>query len=229
MLNFVDNNSSNGQSFRLTLYDGKLRSLENVGKNSKPFHRDNVALISLSKKVPRYLKCRLFLFRWNKIWFQFLVPRVSYILSSSCFNLNYLSLSLSHSLWLDWAIYWALGNFLKPLSTINLSKYPTFLGIFCKGVKIYPFSSEIILGNFYRHLAIFFWSHCSPSLRSPSLSHPYGSFHCSSGDRTPSHTLTTYSNAFFVCEYVCEKMSIQYMGPKFELMTFGTWVSSHNH
>ena len=122
----------------------------------------------------------------------------------------------------DWAIYWALGNFLKPLSTINLSKYPTFLGIFCKGVKIYPFSSEIILGNFYRHLAIFFWSHCSPSLRSPSLSHPYGSFHCSSGDRTPSHTLTTYSNAFFVCEYVCEKMSIQYMGPKFELMTFGT-------
>ena len=29
------------------------------------------------------------------------------------------------------------------------------LGIFCKGVKIHLFSSEIILGNFYRHLAIF--------------------------------------------------------------------------
>ena len=27
--------------------------------------------------------------------------------------------------------------------------------IFCKGVKIYHFSSEIILGNFFRHLAIF--------------------------------------------------------------------------
>ena len=31
---------------------------------------------------------------------------------------------------------------------------PTFLGNFCKGVKIYHFSSEIFLGNFYRHLAI---------------------------------------------------------------------------
>ena len=27
----------------------------------------------------------------------------------------------------------------------------------------------------------------------------------------------------------CEKMSIQYMVPGFELMTFWTWVSSHNH
>ena len=44
----------------------------------------------------------------------------------------------------DWAIYWTLGNFLKPLTTINLSKSPTFLSIFCKGVKIYHFSSEII-------------------------------------------------------------------------------------
>ena len=52
-----------------------------------------------------------------------------------------------------------LGNFLKPLATINLPKSPTFLGIFCKGVKIYLCSSVINLGNFYRHLAIFFWSH----------------------------------------------------------------------
>ena len=44
---------------------------------------------------------------------------------------------------------------LKPLATINLSKSPTLLGNFCKGVKIYHFSCEIILGNFYRHLAIF--------------------------------------------------------------------------
>ena len=29
----------------------------------------------------------------------------------------------------------------------------------CEGVEIYHFSSEIILGNFYRHVAIFFWSH----------------------------------------------------------------------
>ena len=53
-----------------------------------------------------------------------------------------------------------LGNFLKPLETINLSKSPIFFGNFCKGVKIYHFSNEIFLCNFYRHLAIFFWSHC---------------------------------------------------------------------
>ena len=47
--------------------------------------------------------------------------------------------------WPDWAIYWTLGNFLKPLATINWSKSPTFLGNFCKGAKIYHFSSEIIL------------------------------------------------------------------------------------
>ena len=56
--------------------------------------------------------------------------------------------------WPDWAIYWTLSNFLKPLSLINLpksanswvSKYIIFL------VKSF-------LGNLYRHLAIFFWSH----------------------------------------------------------------------
>ena len=37
------------------------------------------------------------------------------------------------------------GNFLKPLATINLPKSLTFLGNFCKGVKIYHFSIEIIL------------------------------------------------------------------------------------
>ena len=37
-----------------------------------------------------------------------------------------------------------LGNFLKPLATINLPKSPTFLGTICKGVKIYHFSIEII-------------------------------------------------------------------------------------
>ena len=52
-----------------------------------------------------------------------------------------------------------LGNFLKPLATINFPKSPIFLGNFCKGVKISHFSCEIILGNFFRHLAIFFWSH----------------------------------------------------------------------
>ena len=55
----------------------------------------------------------------------------------------------SVSVWPDWAIYLTLGNFLKPLATINLSKSPTFLGNFCMCLKIYYFSSESILGNFY--------------------------------------------------------------------------------
>ena len=50
-------------------------------------------------------------------------------------------------MWPDWAIYWTLGNFLKPLATINLPKSPTFLGNFCEVVKINHFSSEISFGQ----------------------------------------------------------------------------------
>ena len=50
--------------------------------------------------------------------------------------------------WPDVAIFRTLGNFLKPLTTINLAKSPTFLGNFCKGFKIYHFSNEIIFGQF---------------------------------------------------------------------------------
>ena len=35
------------------------------------------------------------------------------------------------------------------------------LGNFCKGVQIFYFSSKIMFGNFYRHLATFYWSHCN--------------------------------------------------------------------
>ena len=34
------------------------------------------------------------------------------------------------------------------------------LGNLCKFVKIFHFSSKFFLGNFYRHLATFYWSHC---------------------------------------------------------------------
>ena len=61
--------------------------------------------------------------------------------------------------WPDLAIYWILGNFLKPLSPINLSKSPTFLGNLRKGVKIYHFSSEIIFGQLLKTFGAFFWSH----------------------------------------------------------------------
>ena len=86
------------------------------------------------------------------VYFSFLLSLFYCIISPSpCQPLCH-----SLSVWPDWAIYLTLGNFLKPLATINLSKSPTFLGNFCMCLKIYYFSSESILGNFYRHLAIFF-------------------------------------------------------------------------
>ena len=47
--------------------------------------------------------------------------------------------------WPDLAIFWTLGNFLKPLATINLPKSPNILRqFFVKVFKIYYFCSEII-------------------------------------------------------------------------------------
>ena len=56
----------------------------------------------------------------------------------------------------DSAIYWTLEKFLKPLETINLNKSHTFLGNFCKDIKIYHFSSEIILGQLLLTFGNFF-------------------------------------------------------------------------
>ena len=58
---------------------------------------------------------------------------------------RYLQLMLSA--WPDLAIFCTLGDFLKPLATINLLKSPTALGNFCKVVKIYHYSREIIFGQ----------------------------------------------------------------------------------
>ena len=63
-------------------------------------------------------------------------------------------------MWPDWAIFWTLGNCSKPLATINLPKSLTFLAIFVKVSKSIIFLVKSCLGNFYRHLAIFFKSHC---------------------------------------------------------------------
>ena len=63
------------------------------------------------------------------------------------------------AVWPDWAIYWTLGEFLKPLATINLSKSPTFLAIFVNMLKSFILLRKSYLGKFCRHLAIFFWSH----------------------------------------------------------------------
>ena len=56
-------------------------------------------------------------------------------------------------------IYCTLGNFSKPVASFILTKSPTFLG------KIFHFSSGIILGNFYRHLVTFYWSHCIETMK----------------------------------------------------------------
>ena len=57
--------------------------------------------------------------------------------------------------WPDWAIYRNLGNFSKPLATINLPISPTFLRNSCTGVKILHFLVKSFLRKFYRHLAFF--------------------------------------------------------------------------
>ena len=48
------------------------------------------------------------------------------------------------------------GQLFKALATINLPKSPAFLGNFCKGVKIYHFSSEIIFGQLLKTFGDFF-------------------------------------------------------------------------
>ena len=63
------------------------------------------------------------------------------------------------AVWPDCEIYWTLGNLSTSLATINLPKSPTFLGNFSKGVKIKKILVKSFLGNFYRHLETFYWSH----------------------------------------------------------------------
>ena len=62
----------------------------------------------------------------------------------------------SGTVWPDWAIFWTLGNFLKPLATINLPQSSPFLGNFCKGVKIFHFSSETIFGQLLKTFGDFY-------------------------------------------------------------------------
>ena len=61
--------------------------------------------------------------------------------------------------WPYWAIFCTLGNFIKACGNNNLAQIAHILRQFFKGVKIFHFSCEIFFGNFYRHLATFYWSH----------------------------------------------------------------------
>ena len=61
--------------------------------------------------------------------------------------------------WPDLAIYWTYGNFSRPGPTISLLKSPTFFGKFVKVSTSYIFLVKLFMGNFYRQLATFYWSH----------------------------------------------------------------------
>ena len=99
----------------------------------------------------------------------------------------HLSILDTLTVWPDWAIYWTLGNFLKPLATINLPKSLKFPGNFCIGVKSYHFYSEIIFGQLLQTFGNFFWLHCTLST---NLSNGNSVFHGIKG--LPKHT----TNAF---------------------------------
>ena len=89
-------------------------------------------------------------------------------------------------MWPDWAIFWTLGNFLKPLATINLPKSPTFLCNFCKGVEIFEFSSEIIFRQLLQTFGDFFSGHTACSVVC-GWKKPFGSsFRASSSSLNPS-------------------------------------------
>ena len=53
-------------------------------------------------------------------------------------------------------VFLHFGQLFKSLATINLPKSLTFLGNFCKGVKIYHFSSEIIFGQLLHRFGDFY-------------------------------------------------------------------------
>ena len=63
-------------------------------------------------------------------------------------------------MWPDWVIFWTLGNFLNPLATVNLPNLPHSEAITVNVSKSFIFLVKPFFGNFYRHLAIFIWSHC---------------------------------------------------------------------
>ena len=58
-----------------------------------------------------------------------------------------------------WRFIGLWATFLKPQATINLPKSLTFLGNFCKGVKMSHFSSEIIFRQLLQTIRDFFSGH----------------------------------------------------------------------
>ena len=110
-----------------------------------------------------------------KVLHNYSLTKLAQILGNFCAILK-TSLFMYKLLWLLFEqLWWKLGtskfgqcdqigqfielwrtNFLKPFATLNLSKSPTFLGNFCKGVKIYHFSCKIIFGQILLTFGDFF-------------------------------------------------------------------------
>ena len=61
--------------------------------------------------------------------------------------------------------FWTLANFSKPVATISCPNLRNSEAIFVKVSKSLIFLVKSFLGNFYRHLATFYWSHWTSSLR----------------------------------------------------------------
>ena len=51
------------------------------------------------------------------------------------------------AVWSDWAIYWTLVNFSRPVATIIFAQISHILRQFCKDIKIFNFYGEIIFGQ----------------------------------------------------------------------------------
>ena len=97
-----------------------------------------------------------------------------------------------------------LGNFFKPLETINLPKYLTFLGNFCKGIKMYHFSSEIHFWATFTDIWWFLsghtggipsWRRCRQQRSAVRIRLRHGPSSQLTARRSPTYSLTTITGS----------------------------------
>ena len=89
-----------------------------------------------------------------------------------------------------------LDNCLKSLATIKLPKSPTFLGNFCKGVKSYHFSSEIIFRQLLQAFGDSFWSLSGREKHSKFLLHFSSNYLLTHIFDTSQQVLKSHSTSF---------------------------------
>ena len=84
----------------------------------------------------------------EKVWVSFKRMRIAYQLTNSHL--------LICKVWPDLAIYWTWATFKSFWQQLICPNLSYSSGIFCKGVKIYHFSSEIIFGQVLKTFGDFF-------------------------------------------------------------------------